>query len=59
MLEIIGLNVSVEDRDILRGVDLRIKTEETHVLFGPNGGVKVLCYPPLWGSRNTGLPGGK
>ena len=45
LLEISGLHVSVEDKDILRGVDLTLGRDETHVLMGPNGtGKSTLGY---------------
>lgn len=37
ILEIKNLHVSADDKDILRGVDLTIGKNETHVLMGPNG----------------------
>ncbi len=37
LLEISDLHVSVEDKEILRGVDLAVGHNETHVLMGPNG----------------------
>ena len=45
LLEISGLHVSVEDKEILRGVDLTLGRDETHVLMGPNGtGKSTLGY---------------
>ncbi|SFH65183.1 Fe-S cluster assembly ATPase SufC [Pisciglobus halotolerans] len=37
VLEIKGLHVSVEGKEILKGVDLVLKTGEVHAVMGPNG----------------------
>ncbi|MGY3776553.1 Fe-S cluster assembly ATPase SufC [Helcococcus sueciensis] len=40
MLEIKNLHASVEDREILKGINLKINKGEIHVIMGPNGSGK-------------------
>lgn len=48
-LDIKDLHVRVEDKEILRGVDLQIKGGEIHVIMGPNGTGKSTLASALMG----------
>ena len=51
-LEIIDLKVSVEDKIILDGFNLKIKSNETHVIMGPNGTGKSTLAKAIMGDPN-------
>ena len=58
-LEIRNLHVSVDDKPILRGVDLVVKQGEIHALMGPNGtGKSTLAYS-LMGHPDYQVTGGQ
>ena len=48
-LEIKNLHVSVEGKEILRGVDLTIRENEIHALMGPNGNGKSTLLSAVMG----------
>ncbi len=49
MLEIKNLHVSVEDQEILKGVNLKINAGEVHSIMGPNGSGKSTLAQVLAG----------
>ena len=49
MLEIKNLHVSIEGKEILKGVDLTIKPGEIHAVMGPNGEGKSTLAQTLMG----------
>ncbi|CAC8113952.1 TPA: Fe-S cluster assembly ATPase SufC [Staphylococcus aureus] len=48
-LEIKDLHVSIEDKEILKGVNLRINTDEIHAIMGPNGTGKSTLSSAIMG----------
>ncbi len=50
LLDIKGLCVHVDDKDILHGIDMIINRGETHVLMGPNGAGKSTLGFTLMGA---------
>ena len=48
-LEIIDLHVSIEDKQILKGVNLVMNTGEIHAIMGPNGTGKSTLSQAIMG----------
>jgi len=58
-LVIKNLHVSIEDKEILKGLDLTVKQGEIHAIMGPNGtGKSTLAYT-LMGHPNYEVTGGE
>jgi Fe-S cluster assembly ATP-binding protein len=58
-LEIQNLHVRTEDKEILRGVNLKVSKGETHALMGPNGSGKSTLANTIMGNPNYEVTEGR
>jgi Fe-S cluster assembly ATP-binding protein len=59
MLDIINLHAGIKDREILRGIDLRVGKGEVHAIMGPNGSGKSTLASVLAGRESYQSTEGK
>tara|TARA_X000001036_G_scaffold31224_1_gene25657 strand:+ start:343 stop:1077 length:735 start_codon:yes stop_codon:yes gene_type:complete len=58
MLKIENLHVSIEGKEILKGVNLEVKTGEIHAIMGPNGSGKSTLSSVIAGSEDYEVTNG-
>lgn len=58
-LQIIDLKVNVADKEILKGVNLTISTNEVHAVMGPNGTGKSTLSQAIMGHPDYEITGGQ
>lgn len=55
ILKIENLNVKIDDKEILKNINLKINTGEVHVIMGPNGSGKSTLFNVIMGNSTYKL----
>jgi Fe-S cluster assembly ATP-binding protein len=58
MLEIKDLKISINGKEILKGIDLSVKKGEVHAIMGPNGSGKTTLASAIAGRDTLNITGG-
>lgn len=59
MLQVKDLKASIEDKDILKGINLHVKAGEVHAIMGPNGSGKSTLASVIAGREEYEMTGGE
>jgi len=59
LLEVRGLTAKIDDRNILKGIDLTVRAGEVHAIMGPNGSGKSTLAKVLSGHPSYEVTGGE